>query len=120
MPFAPHRSRLAVARISGRVIDDERGWTYLTPESWNASQPDWSPSGQWLYFLSDQTGRLAVWALPMSPEKKPRAVPQSILDFPSARLTIGEMRSRDTGLAVARNMLALAAAEYSGTLWSVR
>jgi len=120
VPFAPHRSRLAVARISGKVIEDEGDWSYLTPEAFNASQPEWSPDGRWLYFLSDQTGSLAVWGLPLSGEKKPLAAGKVILDFPSARLTIAQMRPRDIGLAVAKDKLALAAAEYSGTLWSVR
>jgi Tol biopolymer transport system component len=119
VPFAPHRSRIAVARVSGKVIEDERDWVYLTPESSNASQPEWSPNGQWLYFLSDQSGKLAVWALSLSPEMKPRGAPKSILEFSSARLTIAEMRPRDIGLAVASNKLALAVAEYSGKLWSV-
>jgi len=118
-PFAPHRSRLAVARLSGKVIEDERDWTYLTPESFNASQPEWSPSGQWLYFLSDQSGSLAVWALPLSPERTLRGEPRRILDFPSVRLTIAEMSPRNVGLSVAKDKLALGVAEYSGGLWSV-
>ena len=119
VPYAPHRSRLAVARITGRVIENERDWTYLTPETWNASQPEWSPNGQWLYFLSDQTGTLAVSALQLSPAKTAKAAPQPVLDFPSARLTIAEMRPRDIGLAIAKDKMALAAAAYTGTLWSV-
>ena len=119
VPYAPHRSRLAVARITGRVIEDERDWTYLTPETWNASQPAWSPNGQWLYFLSDQTGKLAVYALPLSPGKTTKSAPQLVLDFPSARLTIAEMRPRDIGLAIAKDKMALAAAGYTETLWSV-
>ena len=120
VPFAPHRSRLAVARVSGTVIDNERDWTYLMPETMNSFQPEWSPNGKWLYFLSDQTGRLAVWALRLSAEMKPQGAPKSILDFPGVRLTIAEMRPRDIGLAVAKDKLALAVAEYSGTIWSVR
>ncbi len=120
VPFAPHRSRLAVARLSGKIIEDERDWQYLTPESFNASQPEWSPSGRWLYFLSDQSGSLAVWALPLSREKTSEGVPTLILDFPSARRTIAEMRPRDIGLSVAKDKLALGVTEYSGVLWSVK
>ena len=76
VPFAPHRSRLAVARLSGKVIDDEHDWIYVTSETFNASQPDWSPNGQWLYYLSDQTGTLAVWAVRLSRDKKPEGVPK--------------------------------------------
>ncbi len=120
VPFAPHRSRLAVARVSGKVIEDEQDWSYLTPETYNAYQPEWSPNGRWLYCLSDQTGRLAVWALPLSAEKKAEGQAKPILNFPNARLTIAEMRPRDIGLSIAKDKLALAVAEYSGALWSVR
>ena len=87
------------------------------PETMNSFQPEWSPNGKWLYFLADQTGRLAVWALRLSAEMKPLSAPKSILDFPGVRLTIAEMRPRDIGLAVAKDKLALAVAEYSGTIW---
>jgi Tol biopolymer transport system component len=120
VPFAPHRSRLAVARLSGKPIEEERDWIYLTAESFNASQPEWSPDGKWLYFLSDQTGTLAVWALPLSAERKPNGDPKLVLTFPGARLTIAEMRPRDIGLSVAIDTLALAVTEYSGMLWSVQ
>ncbi|MFN0172079.1 MAG: hypothetical protein ACKV22_37220 [Bryobacteraceae bacterium] len=120
VPFAPHRSRLAVARLGGKVIEDERDWTWLTPESFNASQPEWSPNGRWLYFLSDLSGTLAVWALPLSAAGKPREAPRLILDFPGMRLTIAGMRPRDIGLSVAKDKLALGVAESSGGLWSVR
>ena len=120
VPFAPHRSRLAVARVTGTVIENERDWTYLMPETLNSFQPEWSPNGEWLYFLSDQTGRLAVWALRLPSEMKTQRAPKRILDFPGVRVTIAEMRPRDIGLTVARDKLALAVAEYSGTIWSVR
>ena len=92
----------------------------MTSETFNASQPEWSPNGQWLYYLSDQTGTLAVWAVRLSRDKKPEGVPKPILTFPSVRLNIDEMRPRDIGLSVAKDKLALGAAEYSGTLWSVQ
>lgn len=120
VPFAPHRSRLAVALLSGKVIEDERDWSYLTPETFNASRPEWSPNGRYLYFLSDQSGSPGVWAFSLSPEMMPLGAPQSILSFPGARLTIAEMRARDIGLAIAKDKLALGVAEYSGNVWSVR
>lgn len=119
VPFAPHRSRLAVAPVSAKAIENEREWTYLLPDTSNTSQPEWSPNGKWLYFLSDQGGTLGVWALGISAEGKPQGLPKSILTFPGASRTIAEMRPRDIGLAVAQDKLALAVAEYSGTVWSV-
>ena len=61
-----------------------------------------------------------MWALPLSAEKKPQAEARAVLEFPSARLTIAEMRPRDIGLTVAKDKLSLAVAGYSGTVWSVR
>ena len=110
VPYAAHRSRLAVARLTGKIIEDERDWSYVTPESFNAWQPEWSPNGRWLYFLSDQSGAPAVWALPLSKGKKPAAAAKLVLDFPDARLTIARMKPRDIGLAVAKDKLALAVA----------
>ena len=118
-PLGPRRSPLAVARISGKVIEDERDWSYVTPDNVHASQPEWSPDGRWLYFLSDLTGRLAVWAVPLSPQMRPQGAPKLIFDFASARLSIADMRPRDIGLSVASDKLALAAAESTGVLLSV-
>jgi Tol biopolymer transport system component len=113
VPLDAKRSRMAVARLSGKVIEDERDWSYLTSESFNASQPEWSPNGRWLYFLSDQSGRLAVWSLNLSREMRPLGRPRLILDPATERLSINAMRPRDIGLSVARNKLALAVMESS-------
>jgi Tol biopolymer transport system component len=118
VPFAPHRSRLAVARLQGKVIEEERDWAYVTPEAHNAFQPEWSPDGRRLYFLSDQNGRLAVWTLALSRELRPQGDPQAVLDLPGRGRSIAEMRPRDIGLSVASDKLALGVAEYSGGLWS--
>jgi Tol biopolymer transport system component len=116
VPLDAKRSRMAVARLSGKVIEDERDWSYLTPEGFNASQPEWSPNGRWLYFLSDQSGRLAVWSLNLSGEMRPRGSPRLILDPATERLTINTMRPRDIGLSVARNKLALAVTELASQI----
>jgi Tol biopolymer transport system component len=113
VPLDAHRSRMAVARLSGKVIEDEKDWSYLTPENSSASQPEWSPNGRWLYFLSDQSGRLAVWALSLSREMRPQEMPRLILDPATERLSINSMRPRDIGLSIARNKLALAITESS-------
>jgi len=113
VPLDARRSRMAVARLSGKVIEDQRDWSYLTPESFNASQPEWSPNGRWLYFLSDQSGRLAVWSLNLSGAMRPQGKPRMILDPSTERLSINSMRPRDIGLSVARNKLALAVMESS-------
>jgi Tol biopolymer transport system component len=120
VPWSSQRSRLAIARLTGKVIDNEQAWSYLTPETFNASQPEWSPNGRWLYFLSEQTGQLAVWAIPLSADKQAEGEPKLILVFPRMRLSIAEMRPRDIGLSVAKDKLALGAAESTGTLWSVQ
>jgi Tol biopolymer transport system component len=119
-PGPPHGPRLAVARLSGKVIDDERDWTYATPEGFHAAQPEWSPDGRWLYFLAARYGEQAVWAVPLTADRKPQGAPKLVLDFPGARLRISEMRPRDIGLSVATDKLALAAAEYTWALMSVR
>lgn len=120
VPVAPHRSRLAVARVSPSAAADEQDWIYAAPEAINASQPDWSPNGEWLYFLSARKGGLAVSAVRLSPEKKPEGEPRVILEFPNANLTIAEMRPRDIGLTVAHDKLALAVANYGWAIWSVQ
>jgi Tol biopolymer transport system component len=116
VPLEGHRSRLALAQLTGSVIDDEKDWLYITPEQFNAGQPEWSPNGRWLYFLSDQSGRQAVWALPLSAARRPEGSPRLILD-PGGRLSITGMRPRDIGLAIAGDKLALAITESSGGLW---
>ncbi|MBS1826793.1 MAG: PD40 domain-containing protein [Acidobacteria bacterium] len=116
VPYAAHRSRLAVAPVSTTVVDSESQWTYLLPDTFNSSQPEWSPNGKWIYFLSDQSGTLGVWALPMTTEGKPAGPSKQILALTGPRLSIHELRPRDIGLSIAADKLALAVAEYSGTL----
>lgn len=112
VPYAPHRSRLAVAQIvAGKVIEDEREWTWRTPAAWNAAQPEWSPNGAWLYFLGDQSGELAIYATKGSATRL-------ILKFPRAGASLAEMRPRDIGLAVAKDKLAFGATAYTSQLWS--
>ena len=113
VPLDARRSRIAVARLSGKVIEDESDWSYLTPENFGASQPEWSPNGRWLYFLSDQSGKLAVWSLSLSGEMRPLGMPRLILDPATERLSINSMRPRDIGLSIARDKLALAVTESS-------
>lgn len=119
VPYAPHRSRLAVAPVTaGKIIADERDWAYVTPEAWNASQPEWSPNGRWLYFLSDETGTLAVHALPLSASKTAVSGPKLVLDLRNTGASIAGMRPRDIGLAIAKDKLALGAATQAGKLFS--
>jgi hypothetical protein len=92
----------------------------VVPETFSTSQPEWSPNGKWLYYLSDQSGRLAVWALALTMDGKVAGSTRPILDLTGTRLLIAELRPRDIGLTVAADKLALAVAEYSGTIWSVR
>lgn len=120
VPWAPHRSRLAVAPVNGAVIDSESQWTYLLPDTYNSVQPEWSPDGKWLYFLANQSGRLAVHGIAMSPAGLPDSQPKLILPFNGPHLSISELRPRDIGLAVAVDKLALAAVEYSSTLRALR
>lgn len=118
VPYAAHRSRLAMARVSGKAIEDEKDWVYLTPESFNAHQPEWSPDGRYLYFLSDQTGTLGVAALRVSAAGAAESEAKPVLVLEGPRVSIHRMRPRDIGLAVAKDKLALGAAEYTGALWS--
>jgi Tol biopolymer transport system component len=111
VPLDAKRSRMAVARLTGKVIEDEQDWSYLTPEGFSASQPEWSPNGRWLYFLSNQSGRLAVWTLNMSGAMEPQGTPRLILDPATERLSINSMNPRDIGLSIAKDKLALAITE---------
>lgn len=118
VPLAGGRSRLALARVGDKPIESDSEWTWLTPEDSNASQPEWSPDGRWLYFLSDRSGRVAVWAVPVA-EGRGGGRAKTVLEFPRASLSIQEMRPRDTGLAVAVDKLAIGVPEYRGALWSI-
>lgn len=118
VPLPGGRSRLALAAVGNKVIESESEWTWLTPDDSNAMQPEWSPDGRWLYFLSDRSGRTSVWGQAVV-NGRATGTPRSVLDFPKASLSIREMRVRDTGLAVARDKLAIGAAEYRGALWMI-
>ena len=118
VPWAPHRSRLALARVSGAVIDNETQWTYLLPATYDSAQPEWSPDGKRLYFLSSQTGTLAVHAIGIAGNGEPVGQPKLILPFNGPRVSISGLRPRDIGLAVGADKLALAVAEYSSALKS--
>ena len=70
--------------------------TRLTPVGWNVNSPAYSSDGQWLYFLSAQSGSQQVYVMPAS-----GGVPRQATHFP---LDVGTFKVSPDGKRLAVSM----------------
>lgn len=81
----------AAIRISPAEPDRGRGpgWITVAEADHYLGQPDWSPNGRWLYYLSERTGRCSLYARELDPRTQaPRGEEREVLDTSASRLRL--------------------------------
>lgn len=79
-------------------------------------QPDWSPNGRWLYYLSEKNGRCSIFARELDPRTKvPLGVEREFLDTTVNRLWLN-FPIGNGAIAVAADRIVFEAARMTGNI----
>lgn len=99
------------------VAADGGQWTSITEGIFWDDKPRWSPDSRTIYFVSNRSGFLNVWARRFNPDTgKPFGDPFRVTNFenPSERVS-SPVRTMD--LALTSNRMILPIVEASGAVW---
>jgi dipeptidyl aminopeptidase/acylaminoacyl peptidase len=92
-------------------------WTAITEGTFWDDKPRWSPDGRMIYFVSNRSGFLNVWARRFNPDTgKPSGDPFRVTNFenPSERVS-SPFNTMD--LALTPHQMILPIVEASGAVW---
>jgi Tol biopolymer transport system component/DNA-binding winged helix-turn-helix (wHTH) protein len=114
-------SRLYIAGVHEGKADAPASWIRIGfSQGWD-DKPRWSPSGNLMYFMSQQDGFRCLWAQRLDPVSKvPRGEPFSVYHFHRARLSMMNVGLGDLEIGVAADKIIVNLGELTGNIWSVR
>ena len=109
--------RIFVAPYDGTVKKEDQ-WIAITDGRFAELIPEWSPSGDLLYFYSERDGNLCVWAQRLDPQSKhPIGAPFAVKHFHEARRSLKHVPLIELGMAVTRGGIILNQGEAKGNIW---
>jgi hypothetical protein len=110
--------RLYVAPFTGDLIP-ESAWTLLVDGTDLERQPFWSPTGQFIYFLSERDGSRCVWAQRVEPATgKAVGAPFAAYHAHAQRFSLEPIQEvAHIGLSVANGEMFLASFEMEPNIW---
>ena len=109
--------RIYVAPYDGTVKKEDH-WIAITDGRFAELTPEWSPSGDLLYFYSERDGNLCVWAQRLDPQsKRPIGAPFAVKHFHEARRSLKHVPLIELGMAVTRDGIILNQGEAKGNIW---
>lgn len=86
-----------------------------------AVNAEWSPDGQWLYFLSEQDGHLCLWEQRLEANsKRPLGEAGPVRHLHHMALSLRQISQNRRALAVARDKVVLNILSTTGGIWLVR
>lgn len=120
VPSSNHSQIFVAALREGGVLAPENEWIPMTGDEGWADKPRWSPSGNFIYFLSNRDGFFCLWAQRIGVDsKQPVGPPVSIAHFHGSRLSVGNVGAgRAIEISVARDKIALNLGEVTGNIWT--
>jgi dipeptidyl aminopeptidase/acylaminoacyl peptidase len=114
--------RLVIVPFRKDLPPKESEWIPVTDGQGLDREPQWSPDGRMLYFLSDRDGFRCIWAQRLEPESK-RALGAmfAIRHFHSARRSLNVfVNSGMAGPSVAADKIVFGLGDRSGNIWMTK
>ena len=116
-----HRSeaswRIFVAPYDGTVKNEDQ-WIAITDGSFAELIPEWSPSGELLYFYSDRDSNVCVWAQRVDARSKhPVGAPFAVRHFHEARRSLKNVPLIQLGMSLTPDRIILNQGEARGNIW---
>jgi Tol biopolymer transport system component len=115
---APSNHRVMVVPLRDGSPAPQSDWIAVTEPGVWVDRPRWSPSGNLLYYISDQDGFVCIWASQLDPAtKKPVGAPRAVLHLHNANLSVESVDRLE--FSVANDKLVFNLAETAGNIWLV-
>jgi Tol biopolymer transport system component len=112
--------RVAVAPVKDKHAGAQDSWVHLGHKGGLDLVPEWSFSGERIYFLSDEDGHRCVWTQALNPlTKLPLAPPVALRHFHQARASLLNVGLAELHLGVAQDKLFFEIGELSGGIWKL-
>ncbi|MFN0169426.1 MAG: protein kinase domain-containing protein [Bryobacteraceae bacterium] len=130
--FSPDRRWIAFSAQEGEwpprtFIAPFQGEREIPREAWfpatalSGSNAEWSPAGDWLYFLSEDDGSLCLWGQRLHrTSKRPVGDARAIRHFHHTAFSLEDVSPNRRALTVARDTIALSVASQRGGIWLVQ
>jgi Tol biopolymer transport system component len=120
--IAFHEEDAAGSRIF--AVNDAGDRVAIGPKGTSAGCPVWSTDGSLLYFLSNRSGKTAIWAQPLDPRtKQPRGEASLVFESPFSRRSFLEHmdgRHADVGFSLSGGALVFAMDEALANVWTIQ
>ena len=112
----PNDSRITVVPLRHGTAAAKSDWISVTePDLW-VNKPRWSPSGNYLYYLSNRDGFVCIWASRLDPiTKRPRGAPKAVMHFHTGGSSLDTAYEQE--LSVTDDKLVLEIGESFGSIW---
>jgi hypothetical protein len=115
------RERLFVSPYDGKSQPQEKDWLPVTDGGAFDAYPEWSPSGNLLYFVSDRDGFRCLWTQRLAPGTK-RLVGSTapIYHSHTSRRSLLNVAVNALEISVARDKIAVPMGELTGNIWMMK
>jgi Tol biopolymer transport system component/predicted Ser/Thr protein kinase len=116
--FPGRKRHLYVAPFTGELVPESE-WTLLVDGADFERQPFWSPTGQFIYFLSERDGTRCIWAQRVEPATgKAVGAPFGAYHAHGTRFSLEHIQDvAHIGLSVANGQMFLASFEMEPNIW---
>jgi eukaryotic-like serine/threonine-protein kinase len=115
------RERVFLSPFDGKTAPQEQDWLPVTDGATFDAYPGWSPSGNFLYFISDRDGFRCLWAQRLDPAtKRLLGAPAPVFHSHASRRSLLNVGVNSLEVSVARDKIALPIGEITGNIWMAK
>jgi Tol biopolymer transport system component len=118
IPASPAKRQIFVARLGGAHPLSSSDWIAITNGEQMDREPQWSPNGRLLYFLSERDGFRCIMAQPLSADMRPTGPAFAVKHFHDARRSLMQVGNvGKIGFSVLKDRLIFSMTRQSGEIW---